>query len=321
MAKSQNPSSKQSLLAQVPRRGREAIARIMEERGGKATLQQFLAKRWNSEDYFRSEGLSKREAALRVADDGAEVAQQHPGWSPEKVRAALALSYLTMDLKEVAVARRFTLDDPGELGRGLSVLSRLRWLDGWIGGYTYVDFDGVVEAFAVRDLTAAERLAEGEPAVSQGPPEFLDLCSRAVAAVCGGETARLRSVTRKMVKDKLRPWQQGVCLCLTGIGDRQPVQVAEGLALLLDGMHKMRQKGELEEAINLPAQGLYRLAEWASPDLVAGFDVRQAFPWDADFHAWCQGHPHPLAGLDLTGVAPALHEAVVLLRPPAEWAR
>jgi hypothetical protein len=291
----------------------------MEERGGKLTLQQFLARRWNSEDYFRSVGLSKREAARHVADDFAETAQQHPGWSKEKIRAALTLSYLTIDLKEVAIARGFALDDPGELGRGLSLLSRLRWLDCLIGGYTYVDFHFVVEAFAVRDVTVARHLAEGEPTVSQGKPEFLDLCSLAVGAVTRGDAAKGRSVTRRMARDKMRPWQQGICTCLMGIVDRQPTQVAEGLALLLDGMHKVLQKDELEEAINLPAQGLYRLGEWIAPDLVAGFDVRRSFPWDADFHAWCQSHPDPLAEVDLTEVAPALHEAVVLLQPPREW--
>jgi hypothetical protein len=224
-----------------------------------------------------------------------------------------------MDLKEVAIARRVTQDDPAELGRGLSVLSRLRWLDCLIGGYTYVDFHFVLEAFAVRDLAVAKHLAVGEPAVSQGKPEFLDLCSLAVGALYRRDYAKVLSVTRRMAKDKLRPWQQGICMFLTGIVDRQPKQVAEGLALLLDGVHKMRQKDELEEAINLPAQGLYRIAEWISPDLVAGFDVGQPFPWDAAFHAWCESHPDPLAGVNLTGIAPLLHEAVVRLQPPSGW--
>ena len=307
------------MLSQVPKRGQQAIARIMEERDGNLPLEQFLAKRWHFEDYLRSQGMSEQNVAQEAAESFAVVAQEHPDWSKDRVRTALALSYLTMDLKEVAIARRFTLADPAELGRGLSVLSRLCWLESLIGGHSHVNFQVLVDAFAVRDLAAVQNLMEGEPAVSQGPPEFLDRCSIAVAAVYRKDFAEVQSLLSKMAKIKLRPWQQGICTYLTGIADGQPKQVADGLTLLLDGMRKMRQKDELEEAINLPAQGLYRLAEWIAPDLVGEIDVNQSFPWDAEFHAWCQRHPEPLAGVDLTGVAPSLHQAVVLLQPPGEW--
>ncbi|HEX3149375.1 MAG TPA: hypothetical protein VHR66_14975 [Gemmataceae bacterium] len=291
----------------------------MAERDGKLSLEQFLARRWHFEDYLRSQGMSEQNVAQEAAESFAVVAEEHPDWSKDRVRTALALSYLTMDLKEVAIARRFTLADPTELGRGLSVLSRLRWLENLIGGHTHVDFQVLVDAFAVRDLAVAQYLTQGEPAISQGPPEFLDLCTVAVAAVYRKDFAEVQSVLRKMAKQKLRPWQQGIQQYLTGVADHQPKQVADGLALLLDGMRKMRQKDEFEEAINLPAQGLYRLAEWIGPDLVAEFDVNQPFPWDAEFHAWCQSHPEPLAGVDLTGIELALHQAVVHLQPPAEW--
>ncbi len=58
MAKSQSASTKPSVLSQVSKRGHEAIAQIMAERGGKMPLPQFLAARWNIENYFRSVGLS-----------------------------------------------------------------------------------------------------------------------------------------------------------------------------------------------------------------------------------------------------------------------
>lgn len=319
MAKTNRPSGANSLLAQVPKRGQAAIARIMEERGGTLTLPEFLAQRWNIEKYFCAEGMSKKEIAQRIAEDESEMASQQPAWSKEKIRAVLSLSYSTMDLKEATIARRFTLDDPAELGRGLSVLSRLRWLDLLINHHSFVDFDFVVEAFAAHDLKVGPLLAKGEPAVSDGKPEFLDLCSIAVEAIGRKDMNKLRATARRMAKEKLRPWQRGICLCLTGIADGEAGTIAEGLTELLDGLHKMRQKDELEEAINLPAHGLYRLAEWVSPDLVATFDVSQAFPWDAGFHAWCQSHPDPLESVDLSSISPDLHAAVVLLQPPREW--
>jgi hypothetical protein len=97
------------------------MARIMDERGGKMPVQQFVAERWNFEGYLRSQGLSKKDVAQDVGNSCSQLAQEHPEWSRERIRTALALSYLTMDLKEVAIARRFTLDDPAELGRRLRI--------------------------------------------------------------------------------------------------------------------------------------------------------------------------------------------------------
>ena len=319
MARSQKSSIKQSLLSRIPKPGREAIARIMEERDGKMPLEQFLAKRWNFEEFLRADGFSKREVAQRVSNMFSQMAAEYPGWSQKKIRTAISLSYMMMDLKEVAIARRFTLEDPAELARGLGVLGRVRSLNCLIGGHTHFDFEVILEAFAVRDMPAAARLAEGSPAVSQGKPGFFDLYSIAVAALLQRDFGKVLSITGTMSKEKLRPWQEGTCTCLAGIADRQPRRAAEGLMLLLDGMRNMRQKDELVEAIYLPVHGLYRFAEWISPDLVAQFDVTPPLPWDAELHAWCESHPDPLAGIELSGISPVLHQAVVLLQPPAEW--
>jgi hypothetical protein len=314
MAKSQDRSTTKFLLSQVPKRGRAEIARIMAEQDGHLTLEEFLARRWNFEAMF-----SAKEVAQRTADTVAQLAREHPTWSTEQIRATLPFLYLTMNLKEMAVARRFTLGDPAELGRGLSVLSRLRWLECLINGYTYVDFNFVVEAFAVRDLAVAEYLAVGQPCVAQGELGFLDLCTLAVSAIYRKDEHAFRSVIQKMAREKSRPWQQGIHTCLMGMVEQEPEQVARGLMLLLDGMRTLRQKAELEEAICLAAHGLYRLGEWISPALVAGYDAAQACPWDVQFHTWSEEHPDPLAGLDLSNISPVLHEAVVLLQPPAWW--
>jgi hypothetical protein len=296
----------------------------MAERGGDRTLEQLLARNWNYHDYLRSDlGFSSRDADRHVAESAAALAHEHPAWSAEQVRATVPFLALTIDLREVAIARRFTLDDPAELGHGLAVLGRLRWFEGLLAGGGGAEFDAVLEAFAVRDLEAATRLAAGEPSVSQPADgeelEFLDLGTLAVAAAVRRDDRSLRSVVQRMGGRKPPPWQQGVRACLGGLADRRAAAAAAGLDQFLDGMRRLRQKDELEEAVSLPAHGLYRLCEWVSPDLVAGFAVTAPIPWDAGFHAWTEAHPDPLAGLDLTGISPALHEAVVLLRPPAWW--
>ena len=324
MARSRDTSSRPALLAAVAKRGREQIDRIMSERGGHLTLEQLLARNWNFSEYLRADcGYSQKEVAQQAAETTAELTRQHPTWSADQVRATRPFLALTIDVREVAIARRFALDDPAELGRGLAVLGRLRWLEVLLAGGSGADFEPVTEAFAARDGEAARRLAGGEPVVSQPAdgeePEFLDLCTLAVTAVCRADDRALRSALRSMARGKRRPWQQGLRACLAGLAEKRPAEVAAGLGQLLDGMRRLRQKDELEEAVCLTAHGLYRLCEWVSPDLVAGFAVTESLPWDAGFHAWSEAHPDPLAGLDLTGISPALHDAVVRLRPPAWW--
>ena len=56
MPTSEKSSAKKSLLNQLPKRGRDQIALIMSERDGHLTLEQLLARNWNFEEYWRSQG-------------------------------------------------------------------------------------------------------------------------------------------------------------------------------------------------------------------------------------------------------------------------
>src|SRR5262249_22805365 len=103
--------------------------------------------------------------------------------------------------------------------------------------------------------------------------------------------------------------------CLTGIARRRPELVAGGLAMMLAGKY---QKDDMDDAISLVAHGLYRICECVSPDLVAAFDVGSPGPWDTEVHALCQSPQNPVEGLDLTSVAPELHDMIVLGKVP-EW--
>src|SRR5262249_33282020 len=70
---------------------------------------------------------------------------------------------------------------------------------------------------------------------------------------------------------------------------------------------------------NVEVHGLYRLAEWISPDLVTGFDVTTPFPWDAEFHAWTQTHDRVLEGVNFSDIAPLVRDAVLDLKYPDWW--
>jgi ribosomal protein L7/L12 len=312
--------AKKSLLSRVPKRGRDEITTIMEERDGDLPLGEFLAKRWDFRQFYldsdRGRYSEKRQKQLN--EYRAQWAQRQPEWTDDMADTAVSLSCLTQGLKDWAVARRFVLEDPADLARGLSVLNRLQWLFWRCDAYATFDFEKHLECFAVRDVLIAQRLADG-PEWPEDEPSDFDVCTDAVVAVVRQDFDRLRSVAAGMARRKGWPWMQGFYTCLTGVAEDNPAMVSEGLSLNLDGLRRMRQKTELQEAINLDAQGLYRLCEWVSPALVEGFDASQPFPWDADFHAWCQEHPDPLEGVDLSGISPIFHEAVVRLSLPAWW--
>jgi hypothetical protein len=286
----------------------------MEERDGNLPLEEFLAKRWDFEGYFKSSLRTDEDVAKQVAKKRALFAQWRPELSPDQTDTLLSLGLLTSGLRQAAIARRFILDDPAELARGLAVANRIHKTG---HGQWFSAFKELLEVCAVRDVAIAESLVEGARAGYTAIPTDWHLCDIAVIAILQKDFETLRLVTPEMPKHKVAPWLQGIYTCLTGVAEQQASEVVRGLELLLTGLHRMRQKDELDDAINMLAQGLHRLCEWVSPDLVAEFDVAQPFPWDADFHAWCQDHPDPLAGVDLSGVSPVLHEAVVLGNPTA----
>ncbi len=315
MAKAKATQPNSALLSSIPKRGRNAIARIMEEPGGRLALTELLARNWDYETLFGG----GQDAARIIKDAAVGLAQQHQ-WTLEQALTALRFSCLMQDLREVAIARRFTLDDPAELGRGVAVLSRLRWVEGQLRHHSTATGESVLEALAVRDTAVAMRLAAGDPLVSQAAEgeelEFLDLMTLAVLAASRGDESAIGDAARRMGVGKLRPWQEGIRQCFTGLANQSPTDVAGGLTGFLEGLRSLRQKDDLEEAISLTAHGLYRLCERADPTLIAGFDIAESLPWDNGFHAWTSAHPDPLPGLDLAGVSPALQDAVVGLNPP-----
>ena len=315
-----------SLLSLVSKRGRDAIATIMQERGGHLSLEEFLAKRWNLEETWRiqfaSAELEKHAVELfvkRIADARTRLSQLHPNWSPEQIQTMISLNELSRDLREAAIARRFTLKDPGELGRTLGVLNRLHKV--LCPRETAISrFNEFLEVCAVCDIEIIEGQVKGIRAGYTAIPDDWHLCDIAVTAILQKDFETLRSITAEMPKrkGKVGKWMECLYRCFIGISEHNPAQIKESLQEYLGVVIRLRDKDELLNAINLEAHGLYRLCEWASPDLVAGFDVTQPFPWDAQFHAWCQDHPNPVEGIDLNHISPMLHDTMVLQNPP-DW--
>lgn len=305
---------KKTPLSKVTKRGRDHIVWTMEERDGNLPLEEFLAKRWDVAGYRRSPSESEEDVAKLLLKWQSQYHELRPDRSPDQVQTVMSFAALTEDLRDAAIARRFALDDPGELGRGLAVLYRLERIHKTWQGHAISGLDDFIEACAVGDVALVQAMVDGARAGYTAIPTHNHLIDIAEIAILQNDFDTLRLVTPEIAKCKVYPDLLSIC---TGVLERRPDQVAGGLNLLLAEAKRSRIHDEFAAAVFPPAHGLYRLCEWVSADLVSEFDVSQAMPWDADFHAWCQNHPDPLAGVDLSGISPLLHEAVVLGNPPA----
>lgn len=318
--------AKKTILSQVSKRGRDAIATIMQERGGHLSVEEFLAKRWNLEETWRfqfpSIGGTKHRAELfakRIAEAKTKLAELHPDWSPEQIQIKLSLDEMSRDLRESSIARRFTLDDPAELGRGLGVVNRIHQIR--FPSETPISrFKEYLEVCAVRDIAIIEKQVQGVRAGYTAIADDWNLADVAVTAILQKDFETLKLVTPEMPNRKWKhgEWLECLYRCFIGIAEHSPDKIKDGLQDYLGTIIRLRDKDELLCAINLEAHGMYRLCEWISPELVAGFDATQPFPWDAEFHAWSECHPNPVEGLDLNHISPVLHEALILQTPP-EW--
>ena len=296
-----------SLLSRFPKPVQYEITRIMDDGNGEMSLEDLIAEHW---DVARS----RPELAARWRPN---LVERHPELSGEQIDTLLSFQHLNADLKKTAIARRFALEDPAELARGLAVCNRLHLMF-FARDQGACDFKGLFDLCATRETLLAERSVDGVRAGNDAFPDNWERIDIAVTAILQKDAETLNLVTSRLPEImKVAKWIEGICTCLIGVAERQPEQVASGLAQHLTSIQKMRQKDELDGAINLNAQGLYRLCEWASPELVSGFDATQGVPWDAEFHEWCEEHPDPLAGTDLKSVSTVLHDAVLLGKPPA----
>lgn len=316
-----SPDSKKPLLSQIPKRAQIEITKVMSEERSQVPVDKYLRTYFGTtlEEMIRvCDSFVPGRGAKELDSQLFELEMKRPELSAEQRLNVVALRWLNLHL-DVAVARRVTHEDPAELARGLYVTNRLNWLN-W--GCQSQDCDSLLNLFAVRDFALVRHLAAHTTySNTQYPNDEHVLCSYATSALIKRDFESLRPITARMKKKKVRSWMEGKFACLLGIADAQPDQIAHGLRAMLESYQRRRDEDSQWTFLvfNVEVHGLYRLGEWISPDLVAGFDVTQSFPWDAEFHAWTQAHDNPLHGVDLTPAAPILYDAVVNLKCPDWW--
>jgi hypothetical protein len=307
-------SKPMSLLAQLSKRARDDIARIMQQRDGELPLHEFLAKRWDYTTYWRRPG-SEEENAKNMATMREGVAKLYPQLADEFIDQLMPYFFLRIGLREAAIARRIVFEDPGELARGLAIDGRLyKLLRAREHGYPA---EILIEQCAIRQCNFAANCVQGLRAGHDALVSVGDVIPIGITAILQQNWDALQIVASPPPDQRTAEWVEALYECLVGVAERQPALVAKRLSAFMLGIKNLRQKDGLTDAVNLTAQGLYRLCEWVDPHLVSQIDVYQPRPWDAQFHRWCEDHPDPLAGVDLTSISPALHETLILDQWPA----
>lgn len=309
-------AAKKSLLAQLPKRTRDGIARIMQRRDGELPLHEFLAKRWDHESFWYRPTMSAEENAKLMATLRKGVVNLYPQLSGDLIDRLMPFFSLRIDLREAAIARRIVLEDPGELARGLAIDGRLyRLLRARTHGY---QTEVLIEQCAIRQTRDAARWVEGLRAGHDAIISVGDVLEIGYMSIPQRNWEALDVVASRPPDQKEEGFVEALYNFLVGVARHQPALVAKGLSDHILAIKNMRLKDDLDDAVNLAVQGLYRMCEWIDPDLVSEFDVDQPRPWDAEFHRWCEEHPDPLADVDLTSISSDLHEIVVRNQWP-EW--
>lgn len=293
---------KNRLVAQLSKRDQYQLQELSKHPDSLIPIEEFYAKQWDHPEH----------AATRE--------QMVTGWSrmlpkltDEQLRIAVRFGWIGHFDPAI---RRILLEDPAEAARCGCLENRLAWLVNSLSPELGGPPDPLA-AFAVNDLELARRAVEPRDDTEE---ESERIYRQTLAAVMQKDFDLARALLSKKEVRKLwrhRAWLQ---TCLQGIIENQPSQVAQGLQAQVDKERAARDKLNFG-IIDFSAHGAYRLAREISPDLVAGFDVTQAFPWDAEFHTWTEQHPNPLEGLDLSRISPLLHDALVRLEPPEWWTR
>ena len=298
---------KKSLLSRLPKRAQRDLPEVL-QRCGNCTLKEYIAREWNFE-------LQMDEA--RRERFWGKLEENRGLLSKEQRLTGTRFSHVYGSLADLAVARRFCLEDPKEILIGLSLAGRIGWMEQGLKGRSFDD--PLLGALAVGDALVAERYAETLPIWNPDGDADFDLRSDGVVAVLRRDFSVLKTALDRDTDRSRIAWYQAIIDFFRGILESDGKQTSEALQRFFEAMKRLREKIFTEFAFCTMTHGFYRLAERVSPNLVAGFDTSQDFPWDAEVHERVDRNERPWESFDLSDISEELHNAVTTLHRPVWW--
>jgi hypothetical protein len=298
---------KKTLLSQLPKSAQRDLPEIM-RRCGNRTLKEYIAWEWNFEQQMDPARLERFRKSLN---------ENRGGLSEEQSLIGTRFRHVYSSLADLAVARRFCLEDPAEILIGLSLAGRIGWMEQGLKGRSFDD--PLLGALAVGDSAVAKRYVETLPVWNPDGDMNFDLRSDGVVAVLRRDFALLKTALDRDVHRSEIAWQTAMIDFFQGVMEHDPGQTSAALQRFFLAMKRLRAKINILFAICTMTHGFYRLAESVSPELVAGFDISQEFPWDAQVHACVSRGERPWESFALSDISPELHQAVTTLSRPIWW--
>ncbi len=310
-SKKKSSSKKKPLLQQLPKSAQLSLRTTADFSFVDLEFAEFIAKLWDVELY---ETIKRGNASKFVEKRRNKLEEKFPSLTAEQIDTLLSLQQIDRELQHTCITRRVLREDPSEVGHGMSLLHRVR--DAMLGPQRR--FDDVGPLCSTHHLDIARKVSSEFLSVMSKKDfknhDYIDLRQLAFASIMAGESEMLPRLWSEMTKGKKPPWLTAWYVVLKAMSDRDPSAFAEGLQEFLGRFRRLNQ--DHDAVINFDAHGLYRLAESLDPKLVAQFDTQQSYPWDPEFHAWCDANPDPLLGLDLSEISTNLHQVVIERNPP-----
>ena len=297
----------------------EDVEQIMNNRCGDASLTEWLSRCVNSDEPSQAvdrmlgefpnlpRGLVEAYQFCLFADNGWDLVSND-------------------DWLSRGLARRFALEDPGELQMFISMHVRIkRCIDGarktkGNADEEYVSVWDVLKALAVRDIDTARCWARGAT-YPLGSRDQYSKIYNGVFAILRDEFDSLDEMLSRLTLKPPSKWIGAMLACLLAIVKRDKAKVADAIETMLRGYSKTDQVLEIHKAICFEAHGFYALCHLVDPDLVELVKVDRDLPWDQGLWSITYEDSGPYSlDVDLTGVSQGFHDTVVRLEAPVWWA-
>lgn len=280
----------------------------------------------NNRAYLTLEELIERRFRLDLSETYKDIARPRPTWTDEQIHALILFGEISgdgvrlCDTAKRGIARRIALNSPKELAMALAVGARYAWLnDGHKCTDDVSNNSAILLAIAAHDFAVAQRFADTALAViEEGKVRKYDPLYVGIIAMFTGDATLLARCVDKAPKSG-QAWFRGTREALQGAAEGSPSLVATGLDRLLRAVLRNTDDDDVGRLVDPYSHGVYELCLRWSPDIVSEFDVTRGKPWDAEYHAWLRANENPLERLDLNGISPEVHRAVVELQRPIWW--
>lgn len=236
----------------------------------------------------------------------------HPDWTDEQINADSVANLLNgYKMLCVGFSKRIAKEDPGELAAAASLYARLEFWSGTRDEYDDYSFNStpLLYAAAAGDIAVCERYFEtGERRCPKGAYESRHVYN-AIAAITLRDTDLLAQAIADFDAWK-KPKKFWVCMfeAFRAMLNLDADAFAAGLEATIQASTKLKPLWELFKAISLESHGVYELARWYDPELVAKVDTERKLPWDREFYAWVREHQGKPPFPDVSENSPLLQQ-------------